>query len=49
MTDARNKRSLSLNLKDPEARDVLLQLVRECDVYITNQPLPMRRQFGADL
>ncbi len=46
LTDARNKRSLSLNLKDPEARDVLIELVRECDVYITNQPLPMRRQFG---
>jgi crotonobetainyl-CoA:carnitine CoA-transferase CaiB-like acyl-CoA transferase len=46
LTDARNKRSLSLNLRDPEAKEILLRLVREADVYITNQPLPMRRAFG---
>jgi len=41
--DARNKRSLSLNLKRPEGMAILHQLVADCDVYITNQPLPMRR------
>lgn len=41
--DARNKRSLSLNLKSEQGRAILHQLVRECDVYITNNPLPMRR------
>jgi crotonobetainyl-CoA:carnitine CoA-transferase CaiB-like acyl-CoA transferase len=41
--DARNKRSLTLNLKSDEGRGILERLVRECDVYITNQPLPMRR------
>ncbi|MFN0096256.1 MAG: CaiB/BaiF CoA transferase family protein [Dehalococcoidia bacterium] len=46
LTDARNKRSLTLNLRDPEARAILLDMVREADVYITNQPMPMRRQFG---
>jgi crotonobetainyl-CoA:carnitine CoA-transferase CaiB-like acyl-CoA transferase len=41
--DARNKRSLSLNLKSTEGMAILRRLIRECDVYITNQPLPMRR------
>lgn len=44
--DARNKRSITLNLKSEEGRAVLLRLVRDCDVYVTNQPLPMRRGFG---
>jgi crotonobetainyl-CoA:carnitine CoA-transferase CaiB-like acyl-CoA transferase len=41
--DARNKRSLTLNLKTDEGRGILERLVQDCDVYITNQPLPMRR------
>lgn len=41
--DARNKRSLTLNLKRPEGMQILHRLVEDCDVYITNQPLPMRR------
>ncbi|HKS90642.1 MAG TPA: CoA transferase [Tepidiformaceae bacterium] len=44
--DARNKRSITLNLQTPEAREVLMRLVRECDVYITNQPTPTREAFG---
>jgi crotonobetainyl-CoA:carnitine CoA-transferase CaiB-like acyl-CoA transferase len=44
--DARNKRSLSLNLKDPRGKAILLRLISECDVYITNQPMPMRRALG---
>jgi len=44
--DARNKRSLTLNLKDPRGKAILLQLVGECDVYVTNQPMPMRRALG---
>ncbi len=44
--DARNKRSLSLNLKSAEGKAILERMVRECDVYITNQPLPMRRALG---
>ncbi len=46
--DARNKRSLTLNLKDKRAIDVLHKLVQECDVYITNQPLPVRRSLGLE-
>ena len=41
--DARNKRSLALNLKRPEGMEILHELIRGCDVYITNHPLPMRR------
>ncbi|HEX7037962.1 MAG TPA: CoA transferase [Pseudomonadales bacterium] len=44
--DARNKRSLTLNLKSAEGMDILKRLIRTCDVYITNQPLPLRRALG---
>lgn len=44
--DARNKRSLSLNLKTEEGLAIFKKMVRDCDVYITNQPLPMRRELG---
>ena len=46
MMDARNKRSLTLNLKDPRGKAILLRLVADCDVYVTNQPMPMRRALG---
>jgi crotonobetainyl-CoA:carnitine CoA-transferase CaiB-like acyl-CoA transferase len=36
---------LTLNLKNEAGREVLLRLMRDCDVYITNQPLPMRRSL----
>lgn len=36
--DNRNKRSIALNLKNDEGREVLLKLVREADVLITNFP-----------
>ena len=44
--DARNKRSLALNLKTEAGMQVLRKLIADCDVYITNQPLPMRRALG---
>jgi crotonobetainyl-CoA:carnitine CoA-transferase CaiB-like acyl-CoA transferase len=40
--DARNKRSLSLNLKTKEGIKILHRLIEQCDVYITNQPFPLR-------
>jgi crotonobetainyl-CoA:carnitine CoA-transferase CaiB-like acyl-CoA transferase len=46
MMDSRNKRSLTLNLKDPRGKAILLRLVSDCDVYVTNQPMPMRRTLG---
>jgi crotonobetainyl-CoA:carnitine CoA-transferase CaiB-like acyl-CoA transferase len=44
-TDARNKRDLGLNLKSDEGRDILVQLIEKADVYVTNQPFPLRRQL----
>lgn len=44
--DNKCKRSLSLNLKSEQGKNILHQLVDSCDVYITNQPLPMRRELG---
>ena len=46
LQDARNKRSITINLATDEGRQVLKQLVARCDVYVTNHPLPMRRRFG---
>ncbi|HEY5647818.1 MAG TPA: CoA transferase [Pseudomonadales bacterium] len=46
--DSHNKRSLTLNLKTAEGKAILERLIRGCDVYITNQPLPMRRALGLD-
>jgi crotonobetainyl-CoA:carnitine CoA-transferase CaiB-like acyl-CoA transferase len=43
--DGRNKRGLSLNLKAPEGLEILHKLVTGCDVFITNQPLPVRRSL----
>jgi formyl-CoA transferase len=44
--DNRNKRSIALNLKTDQGRKVLQQMVAESDVYITNTPQAMRRQWG---
>jgi crotonobetainyl-CoA:carnitine CoA-transferase CaiB-like acyl-CoA transferase len=35
----RGKRSVALDLKDAEAREILLSLVRESDVFVTNYPV----------
>ena len=43
--DNRNKRSITLNLKSEEGRKILLKLVKECDIYVTNLPHPMRRAW----
>ena len=44
--EARNKRSLAIDLKSPEAQGVLHRLVREADVFITNMPLKARDRLG---
>lgn len=44
--DARNKRSLALNLKSKDGMNILRKLIRDCDIYITNQPLPLRRELN---
>jgi len=44
----RNKRSIELNLKSPQAREVLERLVRWADVLVTNFPPPVRARLGLD-
>lgn len=46
LLDGRNKRSLTLNLKTEVGMDILKQLIADCDVYVTNHPLPLRRELG---
>lgn len=43
--DNRNKRSIALNLKTEQGRKILRQMVAESDVYITNTPQVMRREW----
>ena len=44
----RGKRSLALDLKDAEAREILLRLVREADVFVTNYPLRVLQSLALD-
>jgi formyl-CoA transferase len=43
--DGRNKRSIALDLKNPEARPVLEKLIARADVLITNFPTPVRERL----
>jgi len=44
--ESRNKESLALDLRRPEARAVLNTLVAKADVFITNIPFPARAKLG---
>jgi len=44
--DARNKKSLALDLRQEAGRAVLYRLVETADVFITNYPPPVRRRLG---
>src|SRR5689334_24681250 len=44
--DARNKKSLALDLRQEAGRDVLYRLVASADVFITNCPPPVRQRLG---
>lgn len=44
--DSRNKESLALDLRRPEAQAVLRKLVQKADVFITNFPFPARAKLG---
>ncbi len=43
--DARNKRSIALDLKHPEGRAVLDRLIDRADILITNFPFPVRERL----
>tara|TARA_B100001109_G_scaffold39122_1_gene30733 strand:- start:77 stop:1303 length:1227 start_codon:yes stop_codon:yes gene_type:complete len=43
---SRNKKSISLNLKDKEAHEILIDLIKEADVFITNMPFPIREKLN---
>jgi formyl-CoA transferase len=43
--EARNKRSVALNLSDADAREALLRLVRTADVFLTNYQPQLQRKF----
>src|SRR4051812_33615376 len=46
MLDARNKKSLALDLSKPDGQSVLYRLVAEADVFVTNFPPGVRKRLG---
>jgi crotonobetainyl-CoA:carnitine CoA-transferase CaiB-like acyl-CoA transferase len=46
MLEARNKRSLALDLSKPEGQAVLHRLAADADVFITNYPPAVRQRLG---
>jgi crotonobetainyl-CoA:carnitine CoA-transferase CaiB-like acyl-CoA transferase len=44
----RNKRAISLNLKDPKGRDVFMRLVKKADVVIENFRPDVKSKLGID-
>jgi len=44
----RGKRSITLDLKQPEGREVLMKLCADADVFLTNLLPPARRAMGID-
>jgi crotonobetainyl-CoA:carnitine CoA-transferase CaiB-like acyl-CoA transferase len=46
--DARNKKSVALDLNDAEARGALLKLIESADVFITNYQPQLQRKFGLE-
>ncbi|MGV7215961.1 CaiB/BaiF CoA transferase family protein [Bradyrhizobium sp. UFLA05-112] len=46
LLEARNKKSLALDLTKPDAQAVLYKLVAESDVFITNMPPQVRSRLG---
>jgi formyl-CoA transferase len=44
----RNKRGLALDLKSPEAKEVMRRLIEWADVLIVNTPHPARKKLGLE-
>jgi crotonobetainyl-CoA:carnitine CoA-transferase CaiB-like acyl-CoA transferase len=43
--DARNKRSVALNLNDESGRDALIRMVSKADIFLTNYQPQLQRKF----
>ena len=48
LLDNRSKRGLALNLASPAGQEVMHNLVKDADVFITNQPLAVRKKLRTD-
>lgn len=46
--DNRNKRGLTIDLKQPEGREVLYKLVEDADIFISNLPKKARERISLD-
>lgn len=46
MLEARNRRSLAVDLTKPDSRRILRKLIEATDVFITNMPLAVRSKLG---
>jgi crotonobetainyl-CoA:carnitine CoA-transferase CaiB-like acyl-CoA transferase len=46
--DARNKKSVALDLNDAEARGALMKLIESADIFITNYQPQLQRKFGLE-
>ena len=44
----RGKRSIGINIKSPEGRDVLYELIKTADVFITSYRAPARQHLGIE-
>jgi crotonobetainyl-CoA:carnitine CoA-transferase CaiB-like acyl-CoA transferase len=45
----RGKRSIGIDIANPEGREVLMRLVRTADVFLTNFRAPARKKLGIDV
>ena len=48
IVDARNKRSIAVDLASEDGREILRRLVAGADVFITNYPVRVREKLGFD-
>lgn len=42
----RNKRGMTLNIKDPKAKEILHKLIRDCDIFIENYRPGLLKKMG---